>query len=376
MKKVVLFQYRLLHYRTGLFQQLRARCLEFGIDLHLVCGRATRREQKRKDEGHLPWAEMVSNRVWEVGERDVLWQPFPSHLRDADLVIVMQESRLLSNYPFVIRRMFGSPKLAYWGHGRNFQSKAPSGFREKWKTLLLKQVDWWFAYTEMTVDILAAAGYPSEKITNLNNAIDTSSFKADLASVTVSEIAKLKADLGIDLNGKVGLFCGSLYPDKKLDLLIGAADRIRISVPDFALVIVGDGPSIEQMRTAQATRPWVHLVGVKKGHEKAVYFRSADVMLNPGLVGLHIVDAFCAGLVMVTTGNAKHSPEVAYLKNGVNGVSALDTVEEYGGAVVELLTNSALLKRMSTAALADSEYYSLENMVENFARGINNAVAL
>jgi len=39
-------------------------------------------------------------------------------------------------------------------------------------------------------------------------------------------------------------------------------------------------------------------------------------MLNPGSVGLQIVDAFCSGMAMVTTSSAKLSPEVAYFRNG------------------------------------------------------------
>ncbi len=52
----------------------------------------------------------------------------------------------------------------------------------------LTKLDWWFACTQMTVDILAKAGYPQQQVTNLNNAIDTGAFKADLAAV-----AKLRA---------------------------------------------------------------------------------------------------------------------------------------------------------------------------------------
>ena len=74
--------------------------------------------------------------------------------------------------------------MAYWGHGANFQSDAPAGVRERWKQMLLTKVDWWFAYTQMMVDILAKAGYPQQQITNLSNAIDTGAFKRDLAAVS------------------------------------------------------------------------------------------------------------------------------------------------------------------------------------------------
>lgn len=374
MKKVAILQHRLLHYRTNLFEQLREVCAERGIDLHLVHGQASPRELAKKDEGTLPWAHKVHNRFWEAGERNLVWQPFPAVFKDADLVVVMQENRILSNYPLLLSRMWSPRKVAYWGHGKNFQTDAPTGLREKWKDFLLARVDWWFAYTEMTVDILRKAGFPAERITCLDNAIDTTSFKADLASWHEADIAAETARLGIAMNALIGVFCGSLYPDKRLELLIESSDLIRQKVPGFALVVMGDGPSMPQMRDAAASRPWLHLLGVRKGREKALYFRMGDVMLNPGLVGLHIVDAFCSGLVMVTTRTARHSPEVAYLRNGENGVYGGDTPEAYSRAVLDVIQDPGRLQKMKQAALADSERYTLQNMVRRFADGIEAAV--
>lgn len=374
MKKVVVFQYRLLHYRTELFDALRSECARRGIDLHLVHGQASRRELIKKDVGSLPWAHRVRNRFLELGNRDIVWQPFPTVLKDADLVVVMQENRILSNYPLLLSRLWSKRKVGYWGHGKNFQSDAPSGVREKWKDFLITRVDWWFAYTEMTVDILAKAGYPERQVTCLNNAIDSSGFKADLAACSDADVSAERARLGIEKDAPVGLFCGSLYPDKRLNLLIASADLIRQKVSNFSLVVIGEGPSMPEMREAAATRSWIHLLGSRKGREKALYFRMGDVMLNPGLVGLHIVDAFCSGLVMMTTKTARHSPEVAYLREGVNGMATDDSPEAYSAAVLEVITNPDRLAAMRRAALADSQRYTLDNMVQRFADGIEAAI--
>lgn len=374
MKKVVILQHRLLHYRTQLFEQLRTTCAAKGIELHLVHGQASRRESIKKDEGALPWADKVSNTFWELGERDLVWQPYPASLKDADLVVVMQESRILSNYPLLLSQLWSARKVAYWGHGKNFQSDAPTGLREQWKNFLLRRVDWWFAYTDMTVDILQKAGFPNHRITCLNNAMDTTSFKADLASWSADDVMTAKLQLGIASNATVGVFCGSLYPDKKLDLLITSADLIHQRMPDFAMIVIGDGPSMPYMREVAATRPWLHLLGVRKGLEKSLYFRMGDVMLNPGLVGLHIVDAFCAGMVMITTRTARHSPEVAYLRDGVNGIYSDDTSQAYCQAVLNVIQNQDRLQRMKSNALADSDQYTLNNMVKNFADGIEAAL--
>jgi glycosyltransferase involved in cell wall biosynthesis len=372
MKKVVICQHRLLHYRKIFFIKLRDECAKRGIDLHLVHGQATRRELKKKDEGYLEWADRVTNKVFEFGSRDIIWQPFPSRLNDADLVILMQESRILSNYRFLFSSQAKRPLLAYWGHGANFQSTAPRGLRENWKRWLINRVDWWFAYTTMSVDVLNDAGYPLGRVTCLNNAIDNIGFVSDLNSISDEMIASCRALIGASVGDPVGIFCGSLYPDKKLDFLIDALDLIHAAVPGFRFVVIGDGPSANFVRAATQGRPWLYCVGVKKGVEKAAWFKLADIVLNPGLVGLHVLDSFCSGTPMITTKAARHSPEISYLEHGVNGLIVDGDVSQYAKQVVSLLTSPDTLGVLKNNALLASAKYTLDNMVFNFLSGIES----
>ena len=119
-KKVTIVQHRLLHYRLGLFNNLRAACEAQDIELTLIHGDPTPRERIRQDTGELDWATRVHNRHWRVGDRDLLWQPIWDLARRADLVVLMQESRLLSNYPWLFGLGPNQTRVAYWGHGRNF----------------------------------------------------------------------------------------------------------------------------------------------------------------------------------------------------------------------------------------------------------------
>ena len=370
MKKVVIFQNRLLHYRVGLFEKLRALCLEIDIELHVVYGRPTPREAVRNDVGVISWASSVNSWSFSILGKDLIWLPFPTHLRDAELVVIMQENRQISNYPLLISGLWSSRKLAYWGHGANFQSNALSGLREKWKQFLLTKVDWWFAYTQMTVDILTKTGYPLDQVTCLNNSIDTNIFRCELASVEEDDLVLAKKKLNIVDGAPVGIFCGSLYPDKCLDFLVKAIDQIHFESPQFHCIVMGDGPSMPFMRKASTLRPWLHILGVTKGSKKALYFRMADFMLNPGLVGLHIVDAFCAGLIMVTTSGARHSPEIAYLQNGINGIMTGDSVDEYAQSILDLIRDKKRLEQLQSSALVAADVYTLDNMSEQFVDGI------
>lgn len=373
--KVLVVQYRLLHYRVELFQKLRSMCQARGIEFCLVHGQPTASELKKRDVGVIDWADAVTNRYINIRGRDILWQSFPAKHRDADLVVMMQENRLLSNYPWLFWGNGTKAKTGYWGHGRNFQTDAPNGWREKWKKMLVGRVDWWFAYTQMTRDILVQDAYPDDRITVLDNAIDNQAFVNDLNAVGDDQLAVLRAELDLAPSARVGLFCGSLYPDKRIGFMVKAADRIRAAMPDFHWVVIGDGPSAQEIKDAALSRPWLHWVGVQKGAEKAAYFRLAHVVLNPGLVGLHILDSFCAGVPMVTTTDARHSPEVVYLENGVNGLMVAGDAAAYGDAIVELLNDTPRYAALRQGALAGAERYTLDNMVNNFVDGIERCLA-
>ena len=373
--KVALLQHRLLHYRVEFFERVRELCHAREIDCYLVHGQATPSEKSKNDEGGLEWADKIRNHYVCIGGRDILWQPLPNSIYRADLFVIMQENRILSNYPLILRGKFSSPKVAYWGHGANFQSSAPDGFLERWKRFLIRQVDWWFAYTDLTVEIVRSAGFPLERITCLNNAIDTTAFRRTVESITSEELANIRQELGLSDNSRVGLFCGSLYPDKCLGLLVESAAIIRNSVKDFHLVVIGSGPAKHFVDQAANAYRWLHPVGPKFGREKAAYFKLAEVMMNPGLLGLHILDAFSVGLPVISTSNARHSPEISYLHNGVNGILTGGTIEEYVDAVTRLLSDVTWRQAISVNALASSQNYTIEKMAERFVDGLARCLA-
>lgn len=373
-KKVVIYQHRLLHYRRSFFEQLKVKCNSEGIELELVCGQPSKTEQLKRDTSSLHWAETKKNRYLRIGKTDVLWQPLSKNHLNADLVITIQENRIISNYFIIALAKITNQKIAFWGHGLNLQSKNPNGLRERWKRSLVKTADWWFGYTNHTKTYLTSVGFDPKKVTVLNNAIDTTEFKNHLHAIKPETLLDLRKQYGIKEGSQVALFCGSLYADKKLDLLVEACDRIKLKLKNFHIVIIGDGPQKPRLDSASSNRPWMHVVGTKKGLEKAAFFKLADIMLNPGLVGLHIVDSFCAGTPIVTTKTAKHSPEISYIRDGENGILTQEDAIDYSRAVINLLSNPEKLSQIQEEALKDSNVYTIESMVNNFYGGISSAL--
>lgn len=370
MTKVCIVQRRLTHYRVPLFAALREALAERGIQLELLAGRGTLAEEKKHDAGELPWAKSIPTH-YLAGER-LCWQPVGRHLAGADLVIVTQENKLLQNHLLMLMpRRF---KLAFWGHGANLQSDNPRGFKERFKRWTTNQVDWWFAYTQMSTDLVTRAGFPGDRITVLNNAVDTSELHRQRQSVTPEETHVLRESLGFGM-GPVGVYVGSLYSDKRLDFLFAAAEAIHREIPDFHLLIVGEGPERVSVQAWCAANPWARWVGARFGREKVACMSMAQVMLNPGLVGLGILDAFVCGVPMLTTDCGIHSPEIAYLENGVNGVMTVNDLSVYVESSVRLLRVPQELDTLRAGCVTSAQEYTVENMARRFADGIERCLS-
>lgn len=358
------------HYRVKLFDLMRAKLKSDGITLDVVYGQPTLSEKSKNDSADLAWGCFSRNCYFLNGR--FCWQKVDLDVKSKDLVIVTQENKLLNNYPLIFgRRRF---KLAFWGHGANLQSDKPNGLKERFKRWTTNRVDWWFAYTQFSVGLVQSCGFPPEKITDLENSVDTTEMLEFKSSISSVDVERLKEKLGIFSN-KIGLYLGSLYVEKRLNFLFDIAVCLKSLLPDFHLVILGDGPMRPDVEAfCNEHSDWCHYVGIKKGREKMLYLSMANVVLNPGLVGLGILDSFVAGVPMATTDCGLHSPEVAYLENGINGVMTENNLDAYVLEVVRILTDDAYASNLRAGASAAAAHYTIENMADNFCAGILKAL--
>jgi glycosyltransferase involved in cell wall biosynthesis len=135
-------------------------------------------------------------------------------------------------------------------------------------------------------------------------------------------------------------------------------------------VVVGAGPEAVWLRERTNNLAWIHLLGARQGTAKAELLACVDVMLNPGLVGLGILDAFVAGLPMVTTDCGVHSPEIAYLEHGNNGLMTPPDVDSFAAAVIEILDRPTLGARLRLGCAQAAHAFGLEAMIERFSQGV------
>lgn len=366
---VVIVQRRLTDYRVPLFERLRKDLHEDGIELRLLYGDPAPSELTKQDGADISWGEKLTTRYYF--DKFLCWQPYFSQVRGADMVIVSQENKLLCNlWPLFCPRPY---RLAFWGHGVNMQASRWAGLQEMFKRCTTTRVDWWFAYTGLSEAIITRQGFPAEKITNIENSVDTSALQAHLDAVVMSEIEDLRAELNLG-NGPIGLFIGSLYTEKRLDFLLDAGAKLTQRLPDFRLIVIGDGPLRSMLDAAASEHPWLRYVGRQEGRDKARFLKVASVIMNPGLVGLGILDALVAGVPMVTTDCGLHSPEIDYLRHGENGFMTANSLHDYVQAVERVLSDAALTNHLREGRAKSAYHYTIENMAAQFRAGILKAL--
>lgn len=361
--RVAIVQETVPHYRVPFFADLRKALAAQGVTLALLYGRPTDDLEAEELRLALPWARPVDLHV--VGAKGVsaIYQPVVRLTAGADLVIVEQANRMVANYALLARQAAGGPGVAFWGHGANLQAGDGSlaKIAEQWKRTYSNRPHWWFAYTDGSAERVEALGYDRDRITVVQNAVDTGWAEGVAA---------------VEREPHRCVYVGRLYKEKRLDFLVEAAEEVAKRIPDFQLVVLGDGPERAHLNELARTRPWLTIRGTVVGRAKAVELAKASLHLMPGLVGLAVVDSFATQTPLVTTDVPFHSPEVEYLVNGVNGVvlPAETTAKEYGSTVAELLEDERALRKLRNGCRKAAKRYTLAAMVERFADGVVEAV--
>ena len=360
-------------YRAGFYEVLRPRLDARGIDMRVVHGSAPGSRKLRGDGIRPEWATHIENRMLSLKGTEVTWQPVIKHLKGADMVVVQHEAALPLNYLLLARRKLGGPKVAFWGHGAHFNPGEANRAAEVLKQRVTKHADWFFAYTQRSADIVESNGLPRDRITVTNNSRSSDALNDASPSAATKELVA-------EVNGRSrhkGWMISALDKWKRVPFLIETIDDIRQRVPDFEFFLLGSGATVGIAEEAAATRPWFHVLGPTFAGDKRLIGESVDITIHPGLIGLHVVDSFAFQTPIITTEYSAHSHEFDYLETGDNSVVLPEgsTAIDLGAACASVLQDPALLSTLQAGCLSSSQHYSLANMADRYANGVEQALA-
>jgi len=375
MKRLLIIEGQMKQYRAPLFAKLGRLLCADGIQLTVAYSAPPASEAAKNDNCDLPPEYGRKVKAYWLWPGKLMYQPLLSAALRADLVILEQGNRYLLDHVLLLLSRAGVKKIALWGHGKNHQqSQIP--ISEWYRRRTLTWASWWFAYTNGTASYLKANGVSDSRITPVQNAVDTRDIRDLVSSLSCADRTALRAHIGIPGQSQVGIFCGVLEKAKSLPFLLESSRIIKARVPGFHLILVGGGPEQNALLRQIAGLDWIHWVGPKFGKEKAEMLGIADAFLLPGKVGLAILDAFAAGIPLITTRFKFHAPEIEYLEHDVNGLICDEDPAAFAEAVSSLFTQRERLARLQAGACVSSEQYSMEKTAENFRMGIRSCLGL
>lgn len=171
-----------------------------------------------------------------------------------------------------------------------------------------------------------------------------------------------------NLNGKTKiLYVGRVSREKDLDVLQDAYQRLRQHYEGVELVIVGDGPYLEDLRRKCRTDAGIAFTGFVEGQDLAEIYASADIFAFPSTTdtyGSAVLEAQASGLPAVVTdwGGPKE-----VIKDGVTGIVARgNDVESFYQALYRLVADRRLRQRMGVAARRRAETKTWEEALRRF----------
>ena len=362
-------------YRVPFFQELERNLSQKGIQLRLVVGGGLPEDEAKGDTAHLAWAETRHFKSINILGHTLLWQPGLDLARESDLIITEQATKQIFNVVLSAGQRFFNTRHAFWGHGKNFQSSIEGSAGEGLKKKLTKRAHWFFAYNDLAADAAVDFGMDPERVSRVMNSTDTNAMREIRLALPPETKQLVREELGMG-NGPAALYLGGVYGHKRPEFVIEAARHLRSIIPDFEMLVIGDGSSGHLMSAAAAEHSWFHHLGSCYGDERVALASVASIQLMPGLVGLNIVDAFALGIPTLTTGIDYHSPEIEYLEDGVNGIMASkhSTPREYAQIAANLLGDHDRLAAMQVEADRSARELSVEEMARRFADGVVQAL--
>lgn len=374
MTRLLVIQTYVPNYRVPFFAQLRNRLTESEIELVVAAGRPTGNLALRGDDAG---DDVVD--VWLPSVR----MPMPrgritfrstqvlAESTRPDLVIVEQALKHTDMYQFLAQQFFrGTPRVGMWGQGRSFSTRQ-SRLAAAAKKRLTRASDWFFAYTDEGARHVIRFGFPSERVTVVQNSTDTEVLRTEIQGVSDAEVKAFRAVHGLTM-GRTALFLGGVDASKGIGFLVESARKVEQAMPGFRLLIAGDGQMADFVRREEDAGAPIRSLGSVQGAAKAVALRSADVMMVPQWIGLVAVDALAAGLPIVTTNHPSHSPEFAYLTPGRTALVSAYSVEQYAETAKSLLDHPEHLRQMQDKCKRASFRFSTTDMASRMAKGIVN----
>ena len=343
MSDALVYYFGFPHYRReilGALRQLQEPSFEF------ISGQTSRANIATLSEGDVEGLTTVrSIRVGPVSwDRGVVRRAAGARY---STVILGPATLSLSTWAVLVARRIRGRRTFLWGQCGRFGDRS---LKRRIQELMNRLATGVLVYGENEAVAATQMGLDASRVSVVNNA--TSSNADQLRANDSDEVldrAKRAAMIANETGDLRLLFVGRLNGDKRLEVLLAAAEALRPRFPRLVVDLVGDGDARESLRE-RFPGEWVRFHGWIYDDEKLRgLFQSTTLVCSPYHMGLLAIDALRAGTPVLVPNNPLNGSEVEALTPAVNSVRFDPGSEE---SLVE-----AVATWFSVVETLDSEVY-------------------
>ena len=376
--RVAVVQQVLPHYRVPFFSRLAEK---HGIDLTVFADMNPR--------GSLKSAQATSSfRVVDAPLREIgpmYSQPAVLEVaRSAafDVAVLTWNARCIELPAALFPRPRRGPPVALWGHGL---AKRESTIRLTYRKWLLSRSTLGILYNHSSRQRLIGLGVPPDGLFVAPNAIDQSAIR-DAGEAWRNRPPDLENFRRFHhLNPeRTAIFVSRLEPSKGIIFLLRSFKIVLAAMPDATLVVIGDGPQMEEVReaiTGLGMAGRVVLVGASYDEAQiAPWMLSSACFICPRAVGLSILHAYGYAVPCITSDDLVcHGPEIDALRPGENGLLYRNgDSRALADAIIGIFSDPVLrasLSECAEATVREGGTYSIDVMCNEYVRALKHCAA-
>lgn len=290
----------------------------------------------------------------------LLYAPWKLLSKRYDTLVLMLHQGHITTWLLLLTKWLHRKKIVVWGQGISVkrylkEEKKPSRWL-KWQIAL---ADGAWIYMEKEADMWRKR-FPQKPIVALNNSVSNITEMLDYDSSRLVETLKQKYNITEEV---IFIFCARFgSPFRRVDLMEQLMQRL--DKKKYGFIIIGDGKGKPDFSKYSN----VHDFGaIYDDHVKRELFTIADAYLQPGWIGLSVVEAMAYRLPVCTFkrkgDEIRHGVEYGILKDGVNAM-LFDSIEE---AVrrIEHISTGEFVKMGNRAHDYIAQNHTPKKMVEN-----------
>ena len=345
MKKILIIQNQILHYRKALYNLL---CKHYSVTI-LHSGKPTVTSEDKYQE--------IVCKSYKFG-------PFfaqPALVAESlssrwDVIIAMADLHWTTN---ILSMYLHHPKadFIWWGSWLTQNVVA-----DKTKVFLANRKYQSILYSQEAKDAFVKHGVNPSKLYIANNTFDVGKRFRAYENEKKTRI----------------LFVGSLDTRKQLPVVLRAFGNMLSQIPDnISLTIIGDGPEQPQLKALADNLDLsqrVFFEGRMTSPEQLYkYYNEAIVSVSYGQAGLSVLQSFGFGVPFLTRKNAISGGEISNITSNYNGILCNDSPEDFELKLMEICNDIPWARQMGQNAYKYySDFCTMEKMAQGFIDAIEN----